>query len=329
MKPFDELTRCGKLKRMRRLAENALANYDLVIRRLRFFTIATNTMFRVDTAQGERLMLRIYTQEDSTLRENQAEMFWLDAILRDTDLRVTQPLPNRHGGYITLASAPGVPGERRCALFRWVPGRELYYHLSPLNYARLGRFMAQLHNHAQRLNPPASLEPKRWDTVFYYPDEPVVYNTPAYAHLFSPAVVRTLDAAIEHCNHFLEELHQDETNRIWIHGDMHFWNVHVYRGELYVIDFEDIMFGYPLQDIAVTLYYGRTRPDYADLSQGFYDGYTSLRPWPVRAPGQLETLWTARRLNFINYVAWKEPEPQEFIEARRREVEEYLTNLHG
>lgn len=331
MKPFEKLTRRGKIRRLRGLAKEALKRYSLPVKRLRFFTIATNTMFRVDTQNGGRFMLRIYSDEETTLEDNRAEMFWLNALARDTDLNVSQPVPNRDGGYITVVSVAGVPGAlgksggRRCALFRWIPGRTLEEQLSPQNYYKLGQAMAKLHDHAETLKPPRELEPKRWDKVFYYPNEPVIYNTQEYLHLFSTKRISMIDQVIQRAGRLLDDLHADEGRRIWIHGDLHYWNVHVYKGELYVIDFEDIMAGYPVQDIAVTLYYGRTRDDYPELRQAFQSGYTSLRPWPINAPGQLETLMAARSVNFINYVARIDPEPEEYLDMRCRELEGYLS----
>ena len=52
MKPFDQLTRLGKIRRLRRLAVQALESYHLSVVSLKFFTIATNTMFQVRTEDG-------------------------------------------------------------------------------------------------------------------------------------------------------------------------------------------------------------------------------------------------------------------------------------
>ena len=51
------------------------------------------------------------------------ELEWLDAITRDTDLVVPKPIATREGELLTVATTPGVPEPRVCALFRWVKGR--------------------------------------------------------------------------------------------------------------------------------------------------------------------------------------------------------------
>jgi Ser/Thr protein kinase RdoA (MazF antagonist) len=324
MRPFDQLSRRGKIGRLRVIAENSLLNYDLSIKQLRFLVQETNTMFRVDSQDGERYALRIYSDGESTLRENQAEMFWLDALMKDTDLSITQPVRNKLGEYITVACAEGVPDARRTALFRWVQGGTLYNQLTPRNYERLGRIMAQLHDHAQGLNPPHSLSPKRWDRVFYYPDEPIVYNTEPFAKYFPSERIEMIDEVIARSESFLQDLYEHQEEPFWIHGDLHYWNVHVYGGVLTVIDFEDIMLGYPVQDIAVTLYYGDHRQDYPELRQAFQRGYSSKREWPVNTEYQLQTLWAARTVNFINYMAYINPDPVDYIERRCQDLYRYL-----
>jgi Ser/Thr protein kinase RdoA (MazF antagonist) len=324
MKPYDELTTRGKLRRLRSLSLKALEEYHLQVKRLKFLAIETNTMFRVDAEDGERYVLRIYSDEETTLRDNLAEMFWLNALRRDTDLNVTEPVVRRDGGYVTVVNAPGVPGERRCALFRWIPGRCLVYYLSPEKYYQLGRIMAKLHDHAESLELPADIQPKRWERVFYYPDEPVVYSSAEYRHLFSSEQITVLDEVVRRADRLFEDLYADERGRILIHGDLHFWNVHVYRGELYMMDFEDVMLGYPVQDVAITLYYGRDREDYDALCGAFSEGYTSLRQWPVERSGQLETLMAARKAMFINYVARAGPSPQEFVEEGCKILRHFL-----
>jgi Ser/Thr protein kinase RdoA (MazF antagonist) len=325
VKPYTELSQRGQLRRLRGLALKALLDYDLDIQWVRFLTIATNTMFHLRTESGDRYVLRIYSDEETTLVENQAEMFWLQALKRDTGLKVSEPVPRRDGGMITTIKVPGVPVEKRCVLFKWVPGRALGNHLNPQNYWKLGQTIAGLHNHAESLRPlPLGIKPKRWDKVFYYPDEPVIYNIQEYRHLFPPDRIDLLNRVIERATEVFEALFANPNEQIMIHGDIHYWNVHVYQGELYMIDFEDIMLGYPIQDLAITLYYGRDRKDYEALRTALQAGYASLRTWPESGNGQIETLMAARSVNFINYVARIDPSPQVYLQQRCQELERYL-----
>lgn len=324
-KPYDELTRLGKIRRLRRLALAALEDYDLNVDWVRFMTIETNTMFKVRTTDGQRYVFRIYANDDTSLQENRAEMFWLRAIIRDTDIRVTEPVARRDGEYLTVLQTPDIPGEQRCALFKWVPGRVLENYLTAGNYHKLGQSMARLHEHAATLNPlPPDLYPMKWDKVFYFPDEPIVYDTPEYRHLFPPERIALMNDVIARAEHLFARMFSDENGLILIHGDLHFWNVHYHRGDLYLMDFGDISLGYPVQDIAITLFYGRDRENYMTLREAFREGYSSVRPWPVEGEYTIATLMAARSVNFMNYVAHIDPEPEEFITRVSERLTRYL-----
>jgi len=310
---------------MRSLAVKALREYDLRVQWIKFLADDTNISFKIRSVDGANYVLRIYSDEETTLTENQAEVFWLKALKRDTDLNFTQPVPRVDGESITLASVPGVPGEKRCILFTWVPGRVLENFLNPQNYFKLGVTMAKLHDHAETLKPlPASIQPKKWDRAFYYPNEPVVYNDPDYKHLFSDQQIEIIDQVICIADEEFARLYADQESQILIHGDLHYWNVNMYRGELYIMDFEDVMLGYPVQDVAITLYYGSQRENYPELREAFQQGYTSCSAWPVERLGQIETLQAARSVNFINYIARIHDSPQEYINERCVELQEFV-----
>ncbi len=313
------------IRRLRPLVLKALEQYDLRVAWVRFLTIETNTMFHIRTEDGEKFVFRIYSDEETTLKENRAEIFWLNGLIKDTDLKVTQPVPRRDGKYITIVRVMGVPGERRCVLFKWIPGRTLENSLNPNNYYKFGQTLAKLHNHARTLNPlPPDIQPKKWDKVFYYPDEPVVYDLPEYHHLFPPARIEIIEKVIERADTVFDRLFADNDEQILIHGDLHYWNVHLYRGEFYVIDFEDINLGYPVQDIAVTLSYGRDRDGYPEWRDTFKQGYNSVRSWPAEDEKTIETLMAARSVMFINYVARIDPSPLAYIEQRSKGLVKFL-----
>jgi Ser/Thr protein kinase RdoA (MazF antagonist) len=329
MKPFEQLTEQGQAWRLRQVALRALQQYDLDSKQIRFLATHTNTLFRVDTSGGEKYALRISKPGEHDLHDTELEISWLDAIKRETDLRIVEPIRNRQGEYITFIESPHVPGPRRCILFTWLPGRPLIDQLTPENYYKLGVLSAQLHDHAETFAPPAYLHPMRWDCVFYYHHDPIVIYEEQYAHLVSPERRALLDQAIPRAERVLRALHTNPEGRIVIHGDLHWNNVHCHRGKLYVFDFEDVMLGYPVQDIAITLYYGRTREQYPKLRTAFEQGYTSRRPWPVQFDSQLETLMAARSLMFINYVTHSEPDPQEDLDWLFERVQAFLERFPG
>jgi Ser/Thr protein kinase RdoA (MazF antagonist) len=121
---------------------------------------------------------------------------------------------------------------------------------------------------------------------------------------------RILDRAIELIEPAFAELEPDKAQMI--HGDLHPWNVHRYRNRLIAFDFEDVTWGHPVQDVAITLFYERSHPAYADLRAAFAEGYRSVAPWPVSYEGQLEKLMAARSVMFVNYVANLRDDPSDY-----------------
>jgi Ser/Thr protein kinase RdoA (MazF antagonist) len=84
------------------------------------------------------------------------------------------------------------------------------------------------------------------------------------------------------------------------------------------------MLGYPVQDVAITLSYGRERGGYGEWRAAFRQGYTSLRAWPAESERQIKTLMAARTVTFVNYVARIDPSPQEYIDRRCEALRQFL-----
>ena len=328
MKPYESLTFRGKNLRLRKLCIKALEEYPIDVARVRYLTTESTTMFSVDATDVNKYVIRLYSKFDSSLAENKTEMYWLTALARDTDLRVVEPVARKDGEYITLISMEGVPGEQRCALYKWVPGVQLANHISTRSYRQLGELMAKLHNHSQSLNLPDRISPKRWGKIFYFPDELVVYDKAEYASLFTAEQLSTLEAAIDRVTPFLAGMYRKK-NPMLLHGDMHYWNVHIFRGELYLIDFEDMLLGYPIQDISICLYYLRNEKKYAELADAFLDGYARERNLPSFNKRDLHLLWMARMVNFVNCVAHMDtPEDAKpYIAARCEELDGFLAKM--
>ncbi|MCP4303799.1 MAG: phosphotransferase [bacterium] len=323
MKNWDDLTQAGQIRRLRPLAMAALDSYSVTPRRLSLVGGFTNVIFRVDTNEGP-LALRVDLHQEHSDQDIDVELAWLAAISRDTDLDICGFIPARDGRHSVYAAAPGVPGQRRCVLFRWVPGKPLADNLSETGYMRLGQLSAGLHIHGQSFVPPH--QPLVWDRVFYWPEEvdPVVIFNPRLAHHIDSKRRTTLDAAITATTAAFARL--DPQAAQMTHGDLHPWNVHSYRSRLIAFDFEDVTWAHPVQDVATTLFYERTDPQYAALRKAFETGYRSVAPWPVTYEGELEHFMAARTLMLINFVANLRDDPSDFYETAFPRLDRFLAD---
>ena len=318
MKHYSSLTVRGQARRLRMLALNALKRYQLAVNRVRLVTNDMNGIFRVDTESGEKYILRITLPEGGhTLDHVIAEMDWLAALASETDLRVPTPVPAVDGSLVVEAQAPGIPEPRYCAVFSWVPGRDLVEEMTDANIASLGELMAKLHAHAQTYSPPDDLFLLQFDRVFPFP-EPVVLFDAEFASLFTQKWREIYAKAIDWAQESIDRLGAGGEQMRILHGDLHQWNVRIYHRVLSPIDFEDLMLGWPVQDIATTLYYFGGQ-EYARLRSAFQAGYTSHSPWPERHPGEIDSFIAARGIGLVNFILndpnpeWKRQAP-EFIE---------------
>lgn len=187
MKPYQELTYRGRLRRLGQLAQVALEAYGLAGARLKLLQDSGNVTYRVDAPSpapaqvdqdlyvAQRYALRMHEpgyQSDAAIA---SELSWLAALRRDADLPVPEPVPALSGELLVEVGIPGVPEPRRCSLLRWVRGRMLTpQHVSPRHLRAVGRIMARMHQHAARWQPPAGFSRPRYDWAGLYGDTPLV-----------------------------------------------------------------------------------------------------------------------------------------------------------
>lgn len=91
-----------------------------------------------------------------------------------------------------------------------------------------------------------------------------------------------------------------------------------------LFDFEDVAWGHPVQDVAITLYYEQRDPRYADLRAAFRDGYETVARWPERDAGEIDHFIAARTLMFVNFVLNIAGDPEEFYSAAFPRLERFV-----
>jgi Ser/Thr protein kinase RdoA (MazF antagonist) len=286
----------GRARRLRPLALAALRAYDLDVAGLRLIDDGWNCIFRVETPDGPLALRVTRPSPGRDAASVRAEVAFMTALARATDISVPGILRNRAGDLVTIAAAPGVPEPRACVVFSWLEGRLLGEQITSRRWHDLGELMGRMHQFAADWTPPADFVAPAYDSVLPY-GEPLVMFEPGRAdlhgasHLLAEAYHRTAER-IRALNH--------QQPRIVIHGDLHAWNVKVRRGVLSPFDFEDLLHAVPILDVATSLYYVRDRADYLSLAVAFRAGYERHRPWVEREPGDLDRLLIARGLDLLN-----------------------------
>jgi Ser/Thr protein kinase RdoA (MazF antagonist) len=320
LQSFERLTPRGKIGRLRALARVALDDYGLDDARVSLLKQTFNTLFRVVDDRGHKTALRVGARDRIHPPDTEAvETAWLSALRADTDIGAPLPIANRSGAYVTEAAVAGVPEARTCVLFEWARGRRLGETMNDAFARDLGRLSARLHAHG------AAFEDRRAQPILvgdrvlgFMLRDLVPRQDSVYGTLFAEAIDRSqkaIDALWAHPPHPPHILH----------ADLHPNNVLVWRGGLTPIDFQDLLWGFEIQDVAITTSSFEWYADPAALGAAFRAGYEQLRPWPADDDAVLETLIAARYLSVLNLgYNLRRPGFERFLAARAESIRDWM-----
>jgi Ser/Thr protein kinase RdoA (MazF antagonist) len=293
---YGELSRTGKLRRLRALAEKALACYELDDPGVRFHGYETNLLYRVTERSGRRLMARLASPEWRTLVDLQSEAMWLNALSRDTSIPVPRVLPNRSGAMVTTATAAGVPVPWNVSLMTWVPGRSLGRYLSEGNLEKMGALFAALHGHGASWKRPPGFTTRRFEHWLSRGEPNLIITSDA------PPILHRMHEAVEAAYARI-----DRGDLRVIHCDLWHENIRLHRGRLCPFDFEDTILGFRAHDIAMgmlDLLEETGDDEYPRLLAAFRRGYEACEKWPT---DPIEPLQIGRLLWTLNWVARNQP----------------------
>ena len=310
MIPFDKLTKMGKLRRLRALAELGLSHFDLNDPQITCHGFATNLLYRVQDGNGARFMLRLACPGWRTYEDLLSEVLWLKALAQDTNIPVPWILPTRSGDLVLSISHPDIPDLWTITLMSWIPGRLLGYYLTDQNLGKMGRLFAKLHQHGAQWQPPAKFTQRRFEHWLSRGEKDLL-SDPEHSSDKAIHPDRKVDfsksnrAWIKRMISQVEAAYQaiDRSDLRVIHCDLWHDNIKLYHGKLYPFDFEDTVWGYRAHDIAMAMLdlletVGEAR--YPALLTAFQEGYTTLLPWPA---DPIEAFQIGRLLWKINWVA--------------------------
>lgn len=322
MRPLEELTYQGQVRRIRKIALQALVEREVQFDRLQLIFHGENTTFRARHRQGDHLV-RVHRpgyQNRSTIR---SELELLRALREQTDLIVPRPV----GNAMTIGAAGVDP--RDVVVFEWIDGR-FNRKFTPFTMRRLGEFAAKLHLFAEQYDTPPG-----FDRNFHHLDGLLGENMGCEVVEW-PADSRGLvDELVERAGDVFDDL--GRSIDVWgiIHADLHHGNRLVCRGgELGAIDFDDAGFGHYLYDICVMLGYQRSwMPDSFDaLLRAFLVGYRTHRHLSEEHVALLPAFFAMRRIAVTLWVLSRARDNPYFAERSGPEVArsvEVLQDLAG
>lgn len=288
------------------IASRALRHFGIRDYSIEHFVRHSNVTAKIARPGMPGLALRIRTGPAVSAL---TELTWLLAVRASTRVSTVEP----YGGTLTenMVMVPhpvdGAPVE--CSLFFWAEGESLAAHLAPQSFQRLGAMSAELHSFAAGWEAPDGLNPLRWDRTMYYAGTRLVLADSEYSRLLSSRDADVVERVVREADEELARI-AALPDPMFLHGNIEMWNLLVdTSGGLRLLDFEDVMLGQPLQDVAITLYYGMERADYPDLAAAFREGYTATRDWPAQDEHDLKLLMAARATMLLNHAFLTESDP--------------------
>lgn len=300
----------------RALAGRALSHYALDWRHYRFYDDEHHLLF-IAYGLTDKFMLKISHEPPALTREIYRWAAQLPGLLQAT--------PTRQGELgVELQGDQTEHSAAFCTLFPWLEGRLLRDCLSLPNLRRWGALMAQMHRRSRALQDPADAREqsalRAWDRVYYW--EPCQLDQERLSGLLSRAQQRHFQQMEERVAETLQDL-WSKGEPLRIHGDLHPGNVKVHQQKLTAFDFDDAMWGYEIQDLAIALTYIRLHPRYPELLKAFRAGYTQHGPWPETQAHQLEVLCMGRLLWMANAVEGQ----ADAVEAEAEDEEPFTARL--
>ena len=244
-----------------------------------------NRVFEIESVDHTRFVAKFYRpgrwSKEAILEEHQ---FLKD--LTAQELPVIAPLPLQDG--TTLAQSEGM----LYSIFPKCGGRSVD-EFSDEEWLQLGRLLGRVHKvgETRRASHRISMSPR--DSTLIQLD--FLLASTCVPDDLKPVLQEAVLAIVDEISPVFKE-----TEIIRIHGDCHFANVINRPGEsLFLIDFDDMVMGPPVQDIWMLLP-GGMEDTFVELDL-FLEGYETFKSFDRRSLQLIEPL---RAMRFIHYMAW-------------------------
>lgn len=309
MTDFYKLTPDQQAEHYQQLAELVLPEWDLQHASLSMIKMRENAVFKVETREGNKQVLRIHRagyHSDAALR---SELQWIQA-LAQAGIETPELIPTRAGELFIAPDSrlAGLP--RQIDMFAWVDGEQLGsveeglagdINIQQNNYRTIGALAAKVHNLSSGWQAPAGFSRHAWDVDGLTGEQPFwgrFWELEELTKTERALMIKTRDKVRED----LLAYGQSAQNYSMIHADMVPENVLVDGEHTRLIDFDDAGFGWHLFEIATSLYFSHSEDYFDQLLQAFIEGYRSQRALSDEDLEKLPLFMLARGTTYLGWV---------------------------
>jgi Ser/Thr protein kinase RdoA (MazF antagonist) len=299
--------------RLEGLAREALREWSLADATIELVKYRENAVFSVTASDGARYAMRVHRPGYRTDAQIRSEFEWM-AALSSAGIRTPEVVPTRRGDALCIAGAAGVPEQRQCDLFKWIAGQPVGTIEAGVGgeeqvlldtYRTLGQMAAAVHEHGRTWAKPDWFSRPSWDVDSLVGDEPT-FGKFWELECLSDEQRRILLDARDKARETLEAWGQSSDRYGLIHGDFLPENVYVSTGaarETRLLDFDDCGQSWYVFELATSVYFLRSQPNYELLCRSYVDGYRTARALPEDQLALMPTMLMARGLSYVGWPA--------------------------
>jgi Ser/Thr protein kinase RdoA (MazF antagonist) len=279
---FHNRSRAQQIELLHEVAEMALEAYPLKVISIEPLRYVLNAEFLVKAGPEDRegdvqeFMMRVNAPGFHSKSEISAEMEWLTALHRETDLKVPFPLQTRTDEWVETVSLPAVGEPRHCVLFFFHDTATTEMKATPDHMVFVGAVIARLHKHGASFQAPSGFSRKHWDLEGLKGGMLDVPANKAYGALTDDER-KVVDAAEEVTAAAMENLGVNDQVYGLIHGDLHLKSFQYHEGQPQILDFDTCGYGYYIYDLSVAVWDLFDRDDFTSLKEGLLNGYRTER----------------------------------------------------
>jgi Ser/Thr protein kinase RdoA (MazF antagonist) len=309
MPDFYQLTPEQQSENYQQLAKLVLPEWGLSEASLSMIKMRENAVFKVESLNGDKHILRIHRAGYHSDAALQSELQWVQALAAD-DIETPEVIPTRSGQLFVTPDSDLAGNKRQIDMFAWVDGDQLGSVEDGLegdlltqqnNYRTIGALAAKVHNQATKWATPAGFERHAWDLDGLTGEQPFwgrFWELKALSDDQRSLMIKVRDRVRSD----LIDFGQSAENYSMIHADMVGENVLVDGNHARLIDFDDAGYGWHLFEIATSLYFSHSEAYFDQLVAPYIEGYRSERELSDEALNSLPIFMMARATTYLGWV---------------------------
>lgn len=267
----------------------------------RLVNYSENHTFLLSVPGDEAFALRVHRPHYQSVANIESELAWLEALHRQTDLPIPEPVAGRNGKMLQHFVTPS--GQRlHAVLFHFIKGHEPSPESNLVDlFGVLGRYAAALHNHSANWQRPAGFERQAW-TASSILDAKGLWGDWRTAPGVNAPMRGLLHRAEIQLRGRLSDYGAGPDRYGLIHADMRLGNLLVDGDHVSLIDFDDCglcWFGY---DFAAGISFHETHQAIPALRASWLEAYQAVRPLSAEDIAMLDSMVMLRRMALLAWI---------------------------